>query len=203
MQLNNIVIRKGKIDDAEDFSRLVLLSAPAFSAFFFGPNAGEIMKSLFQQPRNLFNFEHSYFIEANDKITGMVLGYSWNQNKREELHTGWLLVKYLKWRFFSRLFYMLKAYKMVKIKENEYYVSSIAVYPEFRGLGLGTKLLLEIEREARETGSNKIVLDVETSNQRALKLYEKLGYVIETPAFKIKTFESFRMGKIISKILEQ
>jgi len=133
----------------------------------------------------------------------MVLGYSWNQNKREELHTGWLLVKYLKWRFFSRLFYMLKAYKMVKIKENEYYVSSIAVYPEFRGLGLGTKLLLEIEREARETGSNKIVLDVETSNQRALKLYEKLGYVIETPAFKIKTFESFRMGKIISKILEQ
>lgn len=33
------------------------------------------------------------------------------------------------------------------------YSSNIAVYSEFRGLGLGTKLLSEIERETKKTGS--------------------------------------------------
>jgi ribosomal protein S18 acetylase RimI-like enzyme len=71
----------------------------------------------------------------------------------------------LKWSLFSRIFYLLKAQNIVgKIAENEYYLSNIAVYPEFRSLGLGIKLLSEIEREARKAGSNKIVLDVETSN---------------------------------------
>lgn len=130
------------------------------------------------------------------------MGYNWEQKRQEELHTGLLLIKYLKWSLFIRFFYLLKAQNIVgKLAENEYYLSNIAVYPEFRSLGLGTKLLSEIEREARKTGSNKIVLDVETSNQRALKLYERIGYTIEsrTPSFKNskETFELFRMCKIL------
>jgi len=90
-----------------------------------------------------------------------------------------------------------------KVAKNEYYVSNIAVHSEFRSLGLGTKLLSEIEREARKTGNNKIVLDVEASNERALKLYERLGYIIErrTPSFKFNevTLEFFRMCKILEQ----
>jgi ribosomal protein S18 acetylase RimI-like enzyme len=98
--------------------------------------------------------------------------------------------------------YLLKAQNMVgRIAENEYYISNIAVYPEFRGLGLGTKLLSIIEREARETGNKRIILDVETSNERAVKLYERLGYIVErgTPSFKInkEAFKFFRMCKFL------
>ena len=106
----------------------------------------------------------------------------------------------MKWSLFARFFYLLKAQNIVgKVAKNEYYLSNIAVYSEFRGLGLGAKLFLVIEREAREASNNKIVLDIEASNERALKLYERLGYIIErrTPGFKIKevTFEFFRMCK--------
>jgi ribosomal protein S18 acetylase RimI-like enzyme len=200
--MNNIIIRKGRSEDAQDFSHLVLLSAPTFFSLLFASNAAEVIKNLFQQPGNLFSFEHSYFIEVNGKRTEIVLGYNWEQKRREELHTGLLLIKYLKWSLFSRIFYLLKAQNIVgKIAENEYYLSNIAVYPEFRSLGLGTKLLSEIEREARKAGSNKIVLDVETSNQRAIKLYERIGYTIKrrTPSFKIskETFEFFIMCKIL------
>lgn len=160
------------------------------------------MKNLFQQSRNLFGFEHSYFIEVNGRRAGMVLGYTREQKRREELHTGLLLVKYLKWSLVTGILYLLKAQNVVgKVAENEYYISNLAVYPEFRGLGLGTMLLLEIEREARGTSNNKIVLDVETNNKGAIKLYEKLGYIIERESPRLKsdkkTFEFFRMCKIL------
>jgi ribosomal protein S18 acetylase RimI-like enzyme len=134
----------------------------------------------------------------------MVLGYNWEQKRREEPHTGLLLVKYLKWSFFTRIFYLLKAQSIVgKVSENEYYLSNIAVYPEFRALGLGTKLFSEIKRESEKTGVNKIVLDIETNNKRAVKLYERLGYIIKwrTPSIKInkETFEFFRMHKVLEQ----
>ena len=202
--MDNIIIRKGRAEDAQDFSQLILLSAVTFFPSIFTFNAEEIMRKIFQQPGNLFSFEHSYFIEVNDKIAGMALGYNWEQKRREELYTGLLLVKYLKWSFFTRIFYLLKAQGIVgKVSENEYYLSNIAVYPKFRALGLGKKLFSEIKRESEKTGANEIVLDVETNNKRAIKLYEKLGYIIKwrTPSIKIKkeTFEFFRMLKVLEE----
>ena len=202
--MDNIIIRKGRTEDAQDFSQLILLSAATFFSSIFASNTEEIMKKIFQQPGNLFSFEHSYFIEVNNKIAGMALGYNWEQKRREELYAGLLLVKYLKWSFFTRIFYLLKAQSLVgKVLENEYYLSNIAVYPAFRTLGLGTKLFSEIKRESDKTGANKIVLDVETNNKRAIKLYEKLGYIIKwrTPSIKIKkeTFEFFRMLKVLEQ----
>jgi len=200
--MNNIIIRKGRTEDSQDFSQLILLSAATFFPSIFASNTEEVMRKIFQQPGNLFSFEHSYFIEVNDKIAGMALGYNWEQKRREELHTGLLLVKYLKWSFFTRIFYLLKAQGIVgKVSENEYYLSNIAVYPEFRALGLGTKLFSEIKRESEKTGVNKIVLDVETNNKRVIKLYERLGYIIKWRTTSIKvnkeTFKFFRMFKVL------
>jgi len=202
--MDNIIIRKGRAEDAKDFSQLILLSTATFFPSIFASNTEEVMRKIFQQPGNLFSFKHSYFIEVNGKIAGMALGYNWEQKRREKLHTGLLLVKYLKWSFFTRIFYLLKAQGMVgKISENEYYLSNVAVYPEFRALGLRTKLFSEIKRESEKTGDNKIVLDVETNNKRAIKLYEQLGYIIKcrTPSIKInkKTFEFFRMFKVLEQ----
>ena len=202
--MDNIIIRKGRTEDAQDFSQLILLSAATFFPSIFASNTEEVMRKIFQQPGNLFSFEHSYFIEVNGKIAGMALGYNWEHKRREELHTGLLLVKYLKWSFFTRIFHLLKAQGIVgKVSENEYYLSNIAVYPEFRALGLGIKLFSEIRRESEKTGANKIVLDVETNNKRAVRLYERLGYIIKwrTPSIKInkETFEFFRMFKALEQ----
>jgi ribosomal protein S18 acetylase RimI-like enzyme len=203
-EMDDIIIRKGRTEDAQDFSQLILLSATTFFPLIFASNTDEIMRNLFQQPGNLFSFEHSYFIEVNGKIAGMALGYNWEQKRREGLNTGLLLVKYLKWSFFTRIFYLLKAQDIVgKLAKNEYFLSNIAVYLEFRGFGVGTKLLSVIERESEKTDASKIVLDVETNNKRAIKLYERLGYIIKwrTPSIKIKkeTFEFFRMSKVLGQ----
>lgn len=90
----------------------------------------------------------------------------------------------------------------MQISESDSYLANIAVYSKFRWLGLGTKLLQAIEEEARKTGSKRMVLDAETDNTRAIKLFERLGYAMEqkSPILKVrdKNFEFFKMSKDIA-----
>ena len=54
------------------------------------------------------------------------------------------------------------------------YVSTVFVDEAYRGRGLGTKLLEEVERQARELGARLIRLD--TFDWQGVGFYEKLGY---------------------------
>jgi len=55
------------------------------------------------------------------------------------------------------------------------YVKSIAVFPEFRGQGIGKKLLSYGEKLFRKD-ARYIFICVSSFNHRARKLYEKCGY---------------------------
>lgn len=51
------------------------------------------------------------------------------------------------------------------------------VAPEARGLGVGRSLLEAVEDWARETGYDHIGLGVTTTNEAAIRLYQRAGYV--------------------------
>lgn len=56
-------------------------------------------------------------------------------------------------------------------------LEDLLVRPEFRGRGIGTRLLLHAEALCRERGVSRLGLGVNpTENPRALALYERLGY---------------------------
>lgn len=55
-------------------------------------------------------------------------------------------------------------------------VLSMAVLPEYRGQGIGTFLLNEMIRIARESGFTSLSLSVDPNNP-ALRLYERHGFV--------------------------
>ena len=143
------MIRKGFPEDAQDFTNLILLSEPTLFPTIFGSRARNVLQSLFRQRRNLFSFEHSYFIEVDDTKSGMALGYDWKTQRGEEWRTGLLLIKYMKLEFFARIPALLMALRLVgRAEDNEYYISNVAVYPEFRGAKLRTNLILKMEVEA-------------------------------------------------------
>ena len=56
------------------------------------------------------------------------------------------------------------------------------VAPAARGLGLGRRLLRELERLARETGARTIRLDTNRVLNEAIRLYRSAGYR-EVPRF--------------------
>lgn len=87
--------------------------------------------------------------------------------------------------FFPSLYYFLKVFsrlltalKYPKIENDEYYISNLAVYSEFRGQGIGKKLLKAMEERVKDSGYSKLSLFVELDNNGAIKLYEKFGFKI-------------------------
>jgi ribosomal protein S18 acetylase RimI-like enzyme len=58
--------------------------------------------------------------------------------------------------------------------EKEVRIVDITLLPEFRGSGIGTKLLRDLQEEARAAGKS-LSIHVERFN-RALKLYQRLGF---------------------------
>ncbi len=57
-------------------------------------------------------------------------------------------------------------------------IQTMAVLPEYRGQGLGQRILGQQLDQARERGVNRVTLQVEGSNEGAIHLYKKLGFEI-------------------------
>jgi ribosomal protein S18 acetylase RimI-like enzyme len=58
-------------------------------------------------------------------------------------------------------------------------VLGIGIVPEFRGKGLGRKLMTATIDKARARGLTRIELSARADNKNAIELYKKLGFVIE------------------------
>ena len=198
----NIITRKGLPQDAQDFTKLILLSDPLLFPAIFGSSVGSVLQNLFCQRKNLFSFEHSYFIEVDDTKAGMVLGYDRKTEREEEWRTGLLLIKYMKLGFFTKIIPLLKAMSIAgRVEDDEYYISNVAVYPEFRSISLGTNLLLKMEEKAKSCGGGKIALDVDIDNGGAIRLYNKLGYsIVGKPSRAKINRENFALVRMYKKL---
>ena len=76
------------------------------------------------------------------------------------------------------------------------HVSELWVSDEYRGQGLGTQLLKDVEGIALEKDCTRIRL--ETRNPRAKKLYESLGFVVFG---ELKEYEGLNSMYYLEKIL--
>jgi len=84
---------------------------------------------------------------------------------------------------------MIVGYAMVRIKdmdmiswdlEGQYAcVETLAVLPDFRGRGIGTTLLEQVEARIRERGITSLSLTVLAANGRGKAFYERHGYETE------------------------
>lgn len=56
------------------------------------------------------------------------------------------------------------------------HINNLAVLPEFRGQGLGSRLLADVMAESGRMGAESATLEVRRSNAAALRLYAKAGF---------------------------
>lgn len=60
---------------------------------------------------------------------------------------------------------------------DEAHITTIAIAPEQQGKGIGKKLMIELLTRAKSRQMTCSTLEVRASNETAIRLYERLGYV--------------------------
>lgn len=66
----------------------------------------------------------------------------------------------------------------------EAHVTNVAIHPDWRGRGLGERLMRALETGAAERGALRATLEVRISNAPARALYVKLGWVTAKGAIR-------------------
>jgi ribosomal protein S18 acetylase RimI-like enzyme len=183
-------------------SELSVLSGPELMQAVFGPNAQLFWEKAFSYERCCFSYQHSIFIQANGEVAGLAVVYDSADKKKEELRSYLIILRHLKLTFFRQFFSIWRSGRILaKIQEKDHYLSNLAVYPKYRSLGYGAKLMAAIEQLAKEAGSKRMVLDTEMHKDRTIQFYKRCGYEIEAKTPMLKTregnFEFYRMFKYL------
>jgi len=76
-------------------------------------------------------------------------------------------------------------------------VIGIAIRNEFRDLGIGTEMIKTLVKQAQEIGLKVLTLTAFASNKRAIRVYEKVGFVQTGRVPK----KHFKEGKYIDEII--
>ncbi len=58
------------------------------------------------------------------------------------------------------------------------YLYAFRIKPKYRNAGLGTRMVQAIEQDLLERGFSTITLNVAKSNEKAIRLYQRLGFTI-------------------------
>ena len=69
----------------------------------------------------------------------------------------------------------------IEAHPDEFYIDTLCVNKQFRGLGLGTSFLQFAEEVALSKGYTKLSLNVEIQKIKAKMLYERQGFVVTEP----------------------
>jgi ribosomal protein S18 acetylase RimI-like enzyme len=72
--------------------------------------------------------------------------------------------------------YFLDFLRLSNLNQDDYYIAEIAVDESQRGEGIGTKILKKAINTAKKGDYSRVVLDVDLTNEGAVKLYESLGF---------------------------
>ena len=69
-----------------------------------------------------------------------------------------------------------KGFCLLRLSGKESEIITMAVRPQFQGKGIGYSIILEAIELLKETGCEKMFLEVASNNIQAIRLYSKLGF---------------------------
>jgi ribosomal protein S18 acetylase RimI-like enzyme len=112
-----------------------------------------------------FSWRNAILAEREDEVVGMLLGYVLSATAQEPAALAHALPAVL------RPFVAIEARAA-----GSFYIAGLAVRPEHRGNGIGSKLLYKSRQRAIDAGTARITVAVFDQNEGALRLYQRHGF---------------------------
>lgn len=175
---SQIHIRPARPDDAPLAAAIFRLTMEGLADYLFGADGRQTeiaLMRLFSDNAGRLGYGVSFVVESR-RALGMLTAFPGADVPRLSLAVAPHLPRALGWRLFD---FAARSLRLAGIREagaDEYLISNLGVLPAAQGHGLGTRLLLHAEDQARRHGLSKCSLLVSAENQIALRLYQKHGY---------------------------
>lgn len=164
------MIQQAKKENITNLSLLILNAIGTIANTLTGENErNKILETLdlyISMDINRISYNNIYTYKIENELAGLIIAY--NSNKIKELDTP--ILNHLKSK---NMFF--KSFDKECFKD-EFYIDTVSVFEKFQGNGIAKELFIFIEKKAKDLGFKKISLLVDFENQKALKLYEKIGF---------------------------
>ncbi|MGD9652568.1 MAG: GNAT family N-acetyltransferase [Candidatus Dadabacteria bacterium] len=165
--LERIIFRPARRDESRAIARLFSVASDGVADYVWtksmkpGEDMVDAGERRYSDESSLFSYRNCTVAESDGKIAGMMVAFPMDRpyDPATNRETDPVLLPYSKLE-----------------QHGSYYISGMALFPEHRGMGIGTKFLEIAEEKAAECNLPKISLIVFEENEGALKLYKRHGF---------------------------
>ena len=158
-------IRRARREDCGDIAALFMISSDGLAAYIWGQmdmpglSLREIGEQRYAREGVAFSYENCLVAERQGSVVGMLHSFPMEPRADGEEETDPVLKPY------------------AELEEpDSLYISAIALYPGYRGLGIGTRLLQAARVRARNLGLTRLSLICFEANEGAMRLYQRHSY---------------------------
>lgn len=168
--MNNWSIRPAVPQDAAFAAPLIAEAIGEIACRLTGKQEGDQVEkeltAFFKQKTNRHSYLYTWVAQIESTPVGLFVLYEGRVGKQVDA----LLSKWLQ-ETGAPIFSL-----DTEAHDDEWYIDTLCVHPDFRGQGVGTFLLEQAEKIAKQSGAHKLSLNVEVQKERARLLYERLGF---------------------------
>jgi len=130
----------------------------------------KLLEWRFTQLRSVKSYEHCLIAQQDSRVAGMINAFPIGELEKAPSDPR-LTAEGL--RFLAPTSELFR-----QIESGSYYISAVAVYPEFRGSGIGRRLMAAAASDAQRLGSPELSLLSFEQNEVATSLYQRLNFEI-------------------------
>jgi ribosomal protein S18 acetylase RimI-like enzyme len=163
-----LTIRPARRDEAALLARLVNYAGEGLPLYLWGKlaqpgeSAWDVGRKRAERDEGSFSWRNAIMVEVDGKAAGCLVGYE-TPDQPEPIPAD-----------MPAMFRPLQ--ELENLAPGTWYVNVLAVLPEHRGKGRGTKLLALADETGRKLGKRGMSVIVSDANFGARRLYERCGY---------------------------
>lgn len=158
-----IEFRPAKKEECRIIAELYSISSNGVANYIWtklakpGEDILDVGERRYEREDTFFSYKNCTVVEVDGVISGMMVAFPIVAD--DEVDEDPVLAPY------SRL-----------EEDNSYYICGVALYPEYRGKGIGHQFMALAKKQAMLEGIHKLSLIVFEDNENALGIYQELGY---------------------------
>ncbi len=163
---DDVLVRPASRRDCRSIAELFLIASDGLAEYIWrqsGPGQAsplDIGEQRYAREDALFSYRNCLIADVHGSVAGMLHSFPMQPpSGREAEPPDPVLRPYTELEDYGSL-----------------YISGIAVFPAYRGLGIGSRLLAEAHAAARRSGHPRVSLICFENNHGAMRLYRRLGY---------------------------